>query len=193
MERLVDVFLLNLLWLLCCLPLVTIGASTVAAYSVTLKMVDNEEGYLAKTFFKAFKQNFIKSTLLWLINAVILYALYLDWQLVKASPNPSFLLIFAGIIIAGIAFCAFIYAYPLMARYENSLLNTLRNSFQISIRYLGRTLILVLIVAFEVAVFSWNTTMLLFGIIIAPMIMIYTISGVSRGIFKRIEDPVKKK
>ena len=53
-NKLLDVLLLNLLWILCSLPVVTIGAATCAAFSVTLKMVDDEEGYFVKPFFKYF-------------------------------------------------------------------------------------------------------------------------------------------
>ena len=68
-NKLLDVLLLNLLWILCSLPVVTIGAATCAAFSVTLKMVDDEEGYIVKPFFKYFKQNFKQGTLMWIFTA----------------------------------------------------------------------------------------------------------------------------
>ncbi|MCF0241183.1 MAG: YesL family protein, partial [Treponema sp.] len=54
MSKLVDLFFLNLVMLLCCIPVITAGASVTAAYAVILKMVDDEEGYIFKTFFKEF-------------------------------------------------------------------------------------------------------------------------------------------
>ena len=56
-----DLAILNILWFICCIPIITIGASTSALYSVTLKMVRNEEGEIAKSFFAAFKSNFKES------------------------------------------------------------------------------------------------------------------------------------
>lgn len=47
---------LNLLWLLCCIPIVTIGASTAALYTITIKMVKNEDSYVIRGFFSSFKQ-----------------------------------------------------------------------------------------------------------------------------------------
>ena len=59
MSRIFDMMCLNVLWLVCSLPIFTIGASTTAMYTVMLKVVKNEEGYIVKGFFKAFKENFI--------------------------------------------------------------------------------------------------------------------------------------
>ena len=49
---------LNVLWFVCCLPIVTAGASTTALFYVTLKMAKNEEGNITKSFFRAFRENF---------------------------------------------------------------------------------------------------------------------------------------
>ena len=67
MNRIADLFILNILWIFCSIPIITIGATTTALYSVNLKFIDNEEGNLIKTFFKSFKENFKKSTIIWLI------------------------------------------------------------------------------------------------------------------------------
>jgi uncharacterized membrane protein YesL len=186
-SRLVDVLWLNLLWLACCLPIVTIGASTVAAYSVCLRMVDNEEGYVARDFFKAFKANFRQGTALWFLTAVAIYVLYLDWQIVTKQSDPSVVAIAVSIVSTVIAFCTFIYAYPLIARYRNTVVRTISNSARICVRYVGRTFILVLLLAIEVALFSWNGAMIVIGVLIGPIILIYTVAGVSKRIFGAID------
>ena len=58
---------LNVLWFLCCLPIVTAGASTTALFYVTLKLAKDEEGAITRSFFRAFRRNFRKATLIWLI------------------------------------------------------------------------------------------------------------------------------
>ena len=152
--RLVDVLELNFLWLFCSLPLLlalafpkwlglfwipcgiigafTMGAASVAAFSITLKMVDDEEGYIFKPFFKEFKASFFKGGIAGIIQTFAVYALYLDFQLfnnVKDS-NIMFLIVFIlGLILL---FTHYVYAYALMGRYENTVINTLRNSFTIS-------------------------------------------------------------
>lgn len=67
MGRVADVFFLTVLWAVCSLPVITIGASTSALYYVTLKMVKNREEYLLQSFWKAFKNNFAQSVIVWVI------------------------------------------------------------------------------------------------------------------------------
>ena len=94
LNKLLDVLKLNFMWLLFSLPIVTIGASTVAAMYVALKMTDDEEGYIGKQFVKAFKENWKQGTVLWLITIVAVYAIYLDFQLFEVvEDNPIIFLI----------------------------------------------------------------------------------------------------
>lgn len=188
MDRLFDVLLLNLLWLVFCLPVITIGAATVAAYSVAFPMIDDEEGYIAKHFLKAFKSNFRQGTILWLLNAAALYALYIDWQIVLASENPSIIFIIVSILSTVFIFCAFVYAYPQTARYDNSVKRILENSIRISFRFFGKTGILIVVLTLEVGLFVWNTPMLIFGALVGPMMIFYTISGISKRIFEKLDD-----
>ena len=58
---------LNILWFVCCIPVVTVGASTTALFYVTLKISKNEEGSITKAFFHSFQQNLKQGTLIWLI------------------------------------------------------------------------------------------------------------------------------
>ncbi len=185
--KLLDVLWLNLLWLVTSIPLITIGAATTAAFSVSLNMVDDEEGYITRTFFKEFKSNFKKGTIIWILQAVCLYALYLDYQFITKSDSPSLVLIFLSILSLLFVFFCFLYVYALNARYENKIINHFKNSLSISFRYPGKTIILLITTAIEVIIFDWNTTMQFFGIILGPMILIYTISGIAKRIFQDID------
>lgn len=186
-NRLLDVFFINLLWILCSLPVVTMGTATCAAFSVTLKMVDDEEGYIGKAFFKAFRQNLKQGTLMWFITVPCVYVLYLLWQIVIKSEDISAIAIIGVILLTAIAISINLYSYPLIARYENSLRNIIKNSFGICLQYFVKTIILIVVVALEVFIIMWNRWTLLAGIIIGPEFIIYTISGVSKKIFLQIE------
>ncbi len=187
MGRLADVFLLNLLWLAFSLPLLTIGASTVAAFSVCLKLADGQDAPVARSFLAAFKENLAQGSLLWLVSAAAIYALYIDWQLVLGPEDPPLLLIIASIVSTVLAFCALVYAFPISARYRNGLFMNLANSVRLCFRFPGKTSLLLLLLLFEAALFSWNETMLLFGIAIGPMILIYTVGATARRIFAEVE------
>ena len=71
MGRIADLCMLNILCIVCCIPVITAGASLTALYYVTMKMVRNEESYIFRSFFKSFKQNFKQATV---INLIMLAA-----------------------------------------------------------------------------------------------------------------------
>lgn len=186
-DRAVDVFVLNLVWLVFCLPLVTIGAATAAAFAVTMKMVDDEEGPVVRSFWKAFLAHFRRGTALWLLQAAALYALYLDFQLLSATEDPPLVLLVISIVSVVFVFGAFVYAYALTVRYGQSVKAALQNSVRICFQYYGRTLLLIAVLGVELAVFAWNTPMLFFGLAVGPMVLLYTISGVGKRIFQTID------
>lgn len=178
---------LNLLWLLFSLPVVTIGAATAAAYSVTLKMVDDTEGYVGRQFIKGFKENWKQGIPMGILMLLCAYVVYLDFELFnKIENNPIIFLIF-GMIAAFVFTLAFLYAFPLSARYENTLFKTLKNSVDISVRYFVRTLFLVFLLVFEYLLFIFNSTTLFFGILIGPACMMLTVSGFAIKFFREIE------
>lgn len=187
LSKFLDVLKLNFLWILFSIPVITVGASTVAAMSVALKMTDDEEGYIGKSFVKAFKENWKQGTLLWVITVIATYAIYLDFQLFEAVDNNPIIFLIIGMVSIALAVAALLYSYPLLARYENTLVNTIQNSINITRKYFGRTLFLVLLLVVEYIVFNFNKTMLFFGIIIGPGFMIFTIAAFSKWVFQKIE------
>ena len=186
-----DVIKLNFMWLLFSLPIITIGASTVAAMSVALKMVDEEEGYICRSFVKAFKENWKQGMILGMISIVAIYAVYLDFQLFEVVEGNPIMFLIIGMVSCFVVITCLIYAYLLMARYENTLIRTIQNSYRIGRKYFGRTVMLVFVLAVEYVVFNFNTTMLFFGIAVGPAMMIFTIAGVSKRIFQEIEKEEK--
>ena len=187
LSKFLDVVKLNFFWILFSIPIVTVGASTVAAMSIGLRMVDDEEGYIGKSFWKAFKENWKQGTILWVITVVAIYAIYLDFQLFEAVDKNPIIFLIIGMVSVALAIVALIYSYPLAARYETTLVNTIQNSINISRKYFGRTLLLVIVLAVEYIVFNFNKTMLFFGIILGPGFMIFTIAAFSKRIFQKIE------
>lgn len=151
-------------------------------------MVDDEEGYIAKMFFKSFKENFKQGTLMWIFTAVCFYFAWIMWQVVIKADNVNFLLILGTIIYTAIIAAANLYTYPLIVRYENSFLNMIKNSFAISLQYFGRTIFLLALIALEIVLILWNKLTLIVGILIGPEFIIYTISGIAKRIFIKIEN-----
>lgn len=187
MSRLTDVVKLNLLWLLFSLPVVTIGISTIAAFTVTLRMVDDEEGHIAADFIKAFKSNWKQGIPMTFISIISIWAVYLDFQIYNAVEENAVVFLIIGIIAAYVVSFSLMYIYPLLARYENTIVNSLKNSFSISMKYFLRSLLLLIILAFEFAVIMWNYTTMFIGVLMGPVFMMFTVSGFAMGIFKKLE------
>src|SRR5699024_1479033 len=76
-----DIVTLHFLWLLCSLPIVTMGASTTALYYSCMKRIRTNEGYPTRNFFKSFKENFRQSTLIWLGMVIIGLILFFDLRI----------------------------------------------------------------------------------------------------------------
>lgn len=189
--RFIDLVKLNFMWLLFSLPIITIGASTVAVYSVTLKMVDDEEGYICRSFIKAFKENWKQGTVLWIITAIASYAIYLDFELFRATDSIAFLII--GMISVVVVVFALMYSYPICARYENSLVKTIQNSMEIVRWYFLRSLLIIFLVCLEVAIFMFNKVLMIVGALIGPVFIIFTISAFSKRIFQELDKEEKEK
>lgn len=154
MTGIFDLAILNICWFICCIPIITIGASTSALYSVTLKMVRNEEGEIAKSFFTAFKANFkesIPETLIF-IGVVVLLAFDVHYFGINASSGGG-ALAYGGIIVLTVFATAFFsYVFPLIAKFKNTARQTMSNAWRLAATHLPQTL---LITAINVAPFLW--------------------------------------
>lgn len=182
-----DLVKLNFMWLLFSLPVVTIGASTVAAYSVAMKMVDDEEGYVARSFVSAFKANIKQGMIMGLIFLAATYAIYLDYEINRVSEEGSIILIVIRIVSVFAYVAAMLYSFPLLARYENSIVATIQNSMEISRRYFGRTLLIVGMLVIEYIIFHFNTVLLCFGFLFGVSFAIFTVAAFAKRIFQEIE------
>ena len=155
LSRLADLFWLNLLFVVCSLPIVTIGASTTALYYVTLKMARDEEGYITKSFFKSFKQNFLQATVIWLIYLVLIAVLFVDLRIANggsladffASNTVSNVVIVSVSVMGMVLLITGTYVFPLLAQFDNTIKNTVKNALLISIRHLPYTFLMVIIIA----------------------------------------------
>ena len=136
---------LNILWLICCLPIVTIGASTTALFYVTLKMAEDRDDGLTGMFFRAFRQNFLPATKLWLVllgtGAFLAMDGYIVWHI--WSQSIFWTLVAALLIVAAIVYAVvLLYAFPQLARFENTTFGILKTALLVGLRYLVCTLLM---------------------------------------------------
>lgn len=187
MSKLTDLVKLNILWLVFSIPVVTLGISTIAAYTVALKMAEGEEGYIGRDFLKAFKENRKQGIPMSFITVLCLWVVYLDFQIYRAAEENAFVFLIIGIITAYVFVFSFLYVYPLLARYENTIVNSLKNSFRISMKYFLRSLLLVVLSAVETAVMFWNFKTMITIVIVGPALLMLTVSSFAMVIFRDLE------
>lgn len=140
LEKIFDLMLLHFMWVLFSLPVITIGASTTALFTVTLKMAKKEEGYVLKGFLKAFRENFKKSTGIWLCFAAMLgWCVFMISISMQSGSGFLKLLSLAEAALLLVVIAALQYVFLLQARYENTLFGTVKNAFYISLKFLPYT------------------------------------------------------
>ncbi len=158
---------LNVLWFLCCLPIVTAGASTTALFYVTLKVAKDEEGNITKAFFHAFRQNFKKATVIWLILLAAGIVLALDgYVFYHMCFENALWTIGTAIFLVALAAYAIIlmYIFPLLARFENTVKAMFLNSLMLGMRFLLCTaLMAVIYFAMAFVVVNLFTPAIIFG------------------------------
>lgn len=168
-NRVGDLIVLNVLWLLCCIPIITIGASTTALYFEAMKLADQNEGYIAKNFFKSFKQNFRQSTVIWLILLVfglfLGYDLYLIFTVDFNFSSTTLLLLLSALFMLTLAYVMiFVYIFPLQSKFVNKIKYTFKNAIILSIRHLPLTVII--IASYAIAIFCFYKFSFLFPIFV---------------------------
>lgn len=155
--KLTDVIILNIITIICSLPVVTAGAAFTALHYVTLKMAKDEEGYILKSYFKSFKENFRQATVIWVIFLGISAVFYVDIRIIKygALDLPF---VIDGVIYAAYLLCCFtaMYAFPVLARFSNTIKGTLKNAFFMSMLHIFKTILMAVVYMIPVFLIPLN-------------------------------------
>ncbi len=136
LSKLADLLFLNILMVLGCLPIVTIGASLTAGHFVALR-IKRDEAKVFSDFWRSFKANFMQATVVWLILVALSAGiLLLLWFYGKVSVSLSI----AGIIVLLFLFMLGLWVFPLLSRFVYPTGSLIRNGFVLCFRHLFRTL-----------------------------------------------------
>lgn len=156
MSRIGDLLLLNLMFLISCVPIFTIGAASTAMYTLCFRFDTDREQGLIRSYFRAFRDNFKQATVLWLI--ILLCGItacintYIFYILNGVIPflYVLFLILFVLVLlIAG-------YAFPLLSQFDNDNKSTLKNALIFSLGYLPRSIIIAVVNVFPFALMLFD-------------------------------------
>ena len=161
------VWWLNILWLICSLPVVTIGASTTALIYSCMKL-RKDEGYPTGNFFKSFKENFRQSTAIWMIYMFVGALLVLGLMFYNNADIPGAKLFWAIDIAVSIIYSiSFLYVFAIQAKFVNKIKDTIKFSFLMAFANLKYTILIALIVA---------------GVVIANLFTIFAVNFITINI-----------
>ena len=192
LSKIADLLLLNMLALLCCIPVVTVGASLTALHYMVLKMARNEECYIARGFFKSFRENFKQATLIWLLLLLVIVVLAADF-LIMGNSGMEFSGVIRVIITVFSLMVLFdaIYVFPALAKFENTIWRTIKNAFLMSVIQLPKTVLMVILYIFPAVIF-------VFFFQLAPLVFFFGLSvpaflsaKLYSKFFKRLEDQIQ--
>ena len=180
-----DLLLLNLLALLCSLPALTLGAALSALCDQVQRIVRGDETYVVRGFFRAFRSNLLKGAALGLVFLACGVLVWLDYRLALALvPAMRFAAAAVGILVLALA----LYAFPLQARFENSLGGTLKNAATLAVAYFPRTagMVVCTLALWLIALRFFNyalPVLLMFGV----SLPCYVCALLYRDIFEKLE------
>ncbi|MDE6619809.1 MAG: DUF624 domain-containing protein [Lachnospiraceae bacterium] len=189
LNKVADIMILNFMFLVFCIPVFTIGAAFSAAYYMGFKMVKNEETYIVKGFWKAFKENFKQGTVIWLILLAILALLTADYRIIAYSGIEFARWIrIAVVTVTMVVLMGVVFMFPLQARFINPVKNTIKNAFLMALSHLPTAFLLVAIYAVPVIVLYFIPQSLPILILLTFGLVIYVKSFLLLRVFKKYEE-----
>lgn len=184
-----DYIILNLLCALCCLPVITAGASVTAKYYVSMKLVRGEEPAVTSAFFRAFKQNFRQSTIIWMILLLMMTVIGVDWYLIMKAeegvmhPAFSIFLIILTVMTAGISFSVF----PLTGRFHITIREAIKGAAVFTLMKLPRVLLTLVITVLTYLVGFWYFEWFPAVWLLSTAVMLYYNSRMFVKEFRKLE------
>ena len=193
LSRVADLVILNILWLVCCVPVVTIGASTTAMYHVIRHWQKDSVSSIMRDFFQSFKEDFKQATPVYLILLIPTAAVVMNAMLIFNPENsaavPSYLLVIWFISALILLFISS-FVYPVMAFFADSIFKTLRNAMVLALANLPRTILISVLNLLPVILLFVNLSFFLqssiFWLLIGGALVAYLNMSILRPVFKKL-------
>ena len=130
-----NLVVLNILWILCSLPVITMGAATTALYYTIFQMQTNDEETVFRPFFRAFGKNFVQSTLIWIPTLAITALMIFNLRFLFALGGSS--LLWIVIIVMSVLFLLIqTQLLPQIARFETKLGTVIQNAALLTVLHM---------------------------------------------------------
>ena len=146
LNKVADLMWLNVLTLICCIPIVTVGPALTALHYMALKIARDEECYIARDYFKSFKLNLRQGIVIWLIELVVIILLVGDFLILRFSTisfGQPMKIVLA--VVAVLVLFTFTFVYPVLAKFDNTVMRTIKNAFFIGILQFPKTILMMIL------------------------------------------------
>lgn len=156
MSRIADLLVLNLVFLITCVPIVTIGAASTAMYTVCFRFGTEREAGVIKSYFRAFRENFRQGTILWLILALCIGTACCNMVIFYRMSGVLHYASVLFLVLAVLAVMITSYVFPLLSQFDNSSRGTLKNALLLSIAYFPRSILMAVLNVFPFGILLVN-------------------------------------
>jgi uncharacterized membrane protein YesL len=188
LNKVADLLILNLVTLVMCIPIITIGAALTAMHYVLLKMVRGEEGYIVKSFFRSFKRELPQATILWILFVALGALMASNMVLVLEGTGHYPIWLPSSILVAAVLeLIIMIYTFALLSRFDNSVYHTLLNAVTLTFSELPRSLAMAVITLTPAIAFLTTTVLLPLLVLFGLSVPGYACAMVYDPIFRKIE------
>jgi len=186
-----DMIILSLMWLLFSIIGLglTIGASTSAMFYVSTRRIANREGYITSDFWFAFKANFKKATIIWLIILVVTWLVWFNLNNIAAVGAMSIIILPAQIIIIAEIALMSVYLFPMNARFDMNVKHLFKSSFFMANRHLLTSISCLCLLVAGVLLFEIMPPLALF---LAPGVYAWLSSYMIMKVFKKYRPEMDK-
>ena len=139
--KLSDLLLLNVLFIITCLPIITIGVSLTALYQTTLQLAENTDSYILRTYFSNWKQNLKQGIFIWIPLFLLLILCAFNLSVLPHMPQSLYrtICLYLQFLLLFFLYGISLYAFSLPEVYRSSCLNTLRNALFMAFKHLPIT------------------------------------------------------
>lgn len=194
LNKMADLMWLNILTVICCLPVVTVGASLTALNYMALKIARDEESYITKGFFKSFRENFKQATVIWLIFLTVIIVLAVDFRIMWGS-EAEVNVIMQTLIGASAIFCllAFMFVFPLLAKFDNPVLKTIKNAFLVSAVQFPKTILMIILYAIPVLLFIYVYLAIPLSLMFGLSVPAWLSAKMYSKFFRKLENQILEK
>lgn len=186
LSKIADMLFLSIAFILLSIPIVTIGPAYTALYYSVVKVIRRERGYLFKEFFRSFRLNFKRAAIVGILLTIVFVVLAFDlsyaWGL-TADPesNKGSLLMGVFIGIAVLAFCIFMYVFPILSRFDMTVKQLIKASMFMSMRHIHFTILMILVNVVVLVIICFSLPF----IFIAPATVVLVNSLMMERVFKK--------